>query len=307
MPEIPPEGFLGLPEELRDPGRARVFVLPIPYEATVSYGTGTREGPAAIIAASQQVELYDPDSGREPALSFGIHTRPALPSDFPTPDAMVEGIAEAVEPIAKAGKLLLALGGEHSISAGIVRGLRRVHKEPLTVVQIDAHADLRDSYQGTRFSHACAMRRVLEENPGPIVSLGIRSYSLEEAEFLRDNPGRITPWPAERIHREEQRVFLQRLRESLAGRRLYVTIDVDGLDPSVVPATGTPEPGGLSWVQTRDLLRAVAAAGEVIAVDCVELSPRQGLHMAEFAIARLLADFLGRVMAEKRSAGASKI
>jgi len=292
-------GFLDLPEERTEPRGAKVHVLPIPYEATVSYGAGTRDGPAAIIEASAQVELYDADFHGEPALSYGIHTLPALEADLPTPEAMTDRIAEAVEPILRAGKLLLALGGEHGISPGIVRGVRRVVREPLTVVQIDAHADLRYSYQGSRYSHACAMRRILEENDGRAVQIGIRSYSQEEADFLQANRDRIALWPARRVHEEDPRAFLAQLAAGVAGRKVYLTIDVDGLDPAVIPATGTPEPDGLTWRQALDILKTVAEAGEVVAVDCVELAPRPGLHYAEFATARLLADLLNRILARR--------
>jgi agmatinase len=148
------------------------------------------------------------------------------------------------------------------------------------------------------------MRRMLDENPGPLVALGIRSFSLEDADFLQESSGGIEVWSAERIYEEEPRIFIRKLKKTIAGRRLYVTIDVDGMDPSVVPATGTPEPGGLSWLLARDILRAVAEAGEVAAIDCVELAPRPGLHMAEFAVARLLADFLNRILAPRAPASA---
>lgn len=300
MHGTPEGGFLDLPLELQDPRKAKVFILPIPYEATVSYERGTREGPAAIIQASQEVELYDAEVDAEPALSWGVHTLPALPADWRTPELMMEAVAAAAESPLRSGRLLVALGGEHSISPGIVRGVRRVIAEPLVVVQIDAHADLRDSFGGTRFSHACAMRRILEENPGPTVQIGIRSYSAEEASFIRDNRGRITMWPVELIEQEDPLDFQRQLTASLAGRKIYLTIDVDGLDPSVVPATGTPEPDGLSWRKACDILRLVAGAGEVVAMDCVELSPRPGLHASEFSVARLLYKTISWVMQARK-------
>ncbi|MCX7040055.1 MAG: agmatinase [Spirochaetes bacterium] len=284
----PPEGFLGLPEENRDPRTARVVVLPIPFEATVSYESGTREGPAAIITASRQVELYDEELESEPALGWGVQTLPPLACELPAGEAMTERIARAVAPVVKAGRLLLALGGEHGISAGIVRGVRRAFPDPLTIVQIDAHADLRDSYEGDRFSHACAMRRILDENPGEIVQLGIRSFSIEEAQFIRANRGRVNMFTAGRIRETDHLDFLRVLAELVKGRNIYLTIDVDGLDPSVVPATGTPEPGGLSWREALDIVKTVAEASRIVAMDCVELAPRPGLHMAEFAVAKLL-------------------
>lgn len=284
----PPEGFLGLPEELEDPRSARVVVLPIPFEATVSYESGTRGGPAAIIAASRQVELYDEELESEPALAWGVQTLPPLACDLPAGEAMTERIACAVAPIVKGGRFLLALGGEHGISAGIVRGVRRSLPDALTIVQIDAHADLRDSYEGDRFSHACAMRRMLDENPGEAVQIGIRSFSREEAEFISANRGRVNMLTAGRIHETDHLDFLRELKGMVKGRSVYLTIDVDGLDPAVVPATGTPEPGGLSWREALDILKTVAEASRIVAMDCVELAPRPGLHMADFAVAKLL-------------------
>jgi agmatinase len=296
MIEAPRGGFLDLPAELQDPLRAQVHVLPIPYEATVSYGEGTREGPAAIIAASHEVEMYEAQFDGEPCLSWGVHTMPALAADWRTPEEMMPAVAAAAEPVAHSGKLLVALGGEHSITPAIVRGVRLATGEPLAVVQIDAHADLRDSFHGTRHSHACAMRRSLEETEGILVQLGIRSCSGEEASFIRANSDRITVWRAEEIHAARPGAFLRQLSKRLAGRRIYLTIDVDGLDPSVVPATGTPEPDGLGWRQCCNILRAVAEAGEVVAMDCVELAPRPGLHASEFSVARLLYLTIAHVM-----------
>jgi len=290
---MPPGGFLGLPQELQDPARARVRVLPIPYEATVSYEAGTAEGPGAIIGASQQVELYDQELDGEPCLEWGIHTLAPL---VPTAASMVQEVAAAAQAVVESGRLLLSLGGEHSISPGLVRGVRRAAAAPLTVVQIDAHADLRDSYQDERYSHACAMRRILEENEGPLIQIGIRSWSREEASFIRAASDRLTLWPAERVHGMPAQAFLAQLRDSVRGRRLYLTIDVDGLDPSVVPATGTPEPGGLSWSQTLDVVRTVCTSAQVVAVDCVELAPRTGLHASEFTVAKLLYKTLSYVM-----------
>ncbi len=298
MRPAPSKGFLDLPEELRDPRRARVHVLPVPYEATVSYEEGTRDGPRAIITASHEVELYDAELDAEPSLSWGIHTLPALKADWPAPEKMMEAVAAAVEPVVRAGKLLLALGGEHSITPAIVCGVRRAVGERLTVVQIDAHADLRDEFRGTRYSHACAMRRVLEENPGPAVQIGVRSYSAEEAAFIRDNRGRIALWSSSLLREEDPLEVLRQIRATVAGRPVYLTIDVDGLDPAVVPATGTPEPDGLLWAQACDILRAVAGAGRVVAMDCVELAPRPGLHTAEFTVAKLLYKTLSWIMAK---------
>ncbi len=286
-------GFLGLPKGSSGPA-ARVHVLPVPYEETVSYETGTRNGPAALITASHQVELFDPETGTEPVLGLGVHTLPPL--KLPRqPERAMEAIAAAAEKVARAGKLLLSLGGEHSITPALVRGVVRASGAPLTVVQIDAHGDLRDTYTGTRLSHACAMRRSLEECGGQVVQIGIRSFSLEEAEFLAASPGKVIRWTADDVHRAGSRRVSARLGRLLRGKPVYLTIDVDGLDPSVIPATGTPEPGGLTWQEAVDVLEAVCRSARVLAMDCVELAPRPGLHMSEFAAARLLAVCLNRI------------
>lgn len=265
-----------------------MFVLPVPFERTVSYETGTAKGPAALISASQQVELYDAELGGEPALAYGVHTLPSLGPRFGKTEAVMEMLADAAETVISAGRLLLSLGGEHSITPGLVRGVMRAAGAPLTVVQIDAHTDLRDSYQGTRHSHACAMRRALDEGVCRVIELGIRSCSLEQAEYIGENAERIEVWSADLIASTPAAEFRGALERAVKGRRVYLTVDVDGLDPSVIPATGTPEPGGLSWTQALDILRTVGRAAEVVAMDCVELAPRPGLHMAEFAAAKLM-------------------
>jgi agmatinase len=279
------DNFLGLPGEYSSFERAGVLVLPMPFEATVSYGGGTQAGPAAIIEASQQVELYDREFDREPALEYGVHTLPAL--DLPDdPAAAVEQIAAAVKAAAGSGKLLVGLGGEHTISAGFGRGLLDALGGPLTVVQIDAHSDLRDSYEGTPYSHACVARRLLElDGIEQVLQLGIRSVCSEEVEYVRRNPQRTRVWYAEQVHEGRWLAeFVQRVR----GRRVYLTIDVDGLDPAIVPATGTPEPDGLTWSETLLIVRTLAANSTVAGIDCVELAPQPALHAADFAVAKLI-------------------
>ncbi len=308
--------FLGVPEaELPSP--ARVVVLPVPFEATTSYETGTRLGPQAILAASQQVELYDPDHGCEGLYRYGIRTLPALQppagragaagsagggagggaaeggTDIP---AFLERLARAVEAPARAGAFVLALGGEHTLSVGVGRGLKRAVGEELAVVQFDAHCDLRASYLGEAFSHACAARRLLEEGLGPLVQVGIRSYSQEEARFLAEHPEQVRVISAARVHREPEAVARE-LALAVRGRKVFLTLDVDALDPAVIPATGTPEPDGLSWREALVLLRAVTGGAQVAGMDCVELAPRPGLHHAEFSVASLLYRLLNDLFA----------
>jgi agmatinase len=280
-----PDNFLGLPEQAAAFDQARVLVLPIPFEATVSYGQGTANGPAAIIEASKQVELYDRELDREPALEYGVHTLPAL--DLPVdPEGAIAAITAAVAAAAATGKLVVGLGGEHTISVGFGRGLLQALGGPISVVQLDAHSDLRDSYEDTPYSHACIARRLLDEpSIEQVLQLGIRSVSPEEVSFTRANPARVRVWYAEEVHDGQWRAELvNRLR----GRRVYLTLDVDGLDPAIVPATGTPEPDGLTWRETLDSLRTVAQTAQIVGIDCVELAPMPGQHAADFAVAKLL-------------------
>jgi len=280
-----PDNFLGLPEQAAAFDQAHVLILPIPFEATVSYGHGTANGPAAIIEASKQVELYDREFDREPALAYGVHTLPALALSTDPAEAL-ETIAAAVAKAAETGKLVVGLGGEHTISVGFGRGLLRALGGPISVVQLDAHSDLRDSYEDTPYSHACIARRLLDEPTiEQVLQLGIRSVSTEEVSFTRANPERVRVWYAEEVHDDQWRAELvNRLR----GRRVYLTLDVDGLDPAIVPATGTPEPDGLTWRETLDILRTVAQTAQIVGIDCVELAPIPGQHLADFAVAKLI-------------------
>lgn len=280
-----PDNFLGLAEPYCDYERAGVLILPIPLEATVSYGGGAAAGAQAIISASQQVELYDREFDGEPALDYGVHTVAPLVLAEDLAQAL-EQIAEATAQWARSGKLVVGLGGEHTVSVGFGRGLRRALGGPLTVVQIDAHSDLRDSYEGTPYSHACIARRLLEdEGIEQVLQLGIRSVCSEEVAFVRNNPARVQVWYSEDVHAGDWR---KELSQRIRGKRVYLTIDVDGLDPAIVSATGTPEPDGLTWGETLDILRTVAQQATIVAIDCVELAPTPGHHASDFAVAKLL-------------------
>lgn len=307
-------GFLNLPEEHQRPESSRVHVLPVPLEETVSWGGGTRRGPGAVIEASKQVELYDRAFGGEPALSYGIHTLAAVPVEPGPIEAILERVQAAVAVIRAAGKLPVVLGGEHTVTIGPVRALHTAARAasggpgapPLAVVQVDAHADLRDTYGGSPFSHACVMRRLLEETGCELCQVGIRSLSAEEHGFIRAHSSTVRTFFADEIHADAPGAWLGELAARLAGRRVYLTIDVDGLDPSLVPATGTPEPNGLSWGQAIALLDAVGgAAREVVGIDCVELAPRPGMHAADFAVAKLLYRAISAAM-RPRPAGAGR-
>lgn len=281
--------FLGLPEDISGPERARGWLLSIPYEATTSYGAGTREGPAAILAASRQVELYDQEFGCEPAMDYGIHTTLPLNPLVNSPDAMMQAVEDAVAEVLS-GKprpeVLGVLGGEHSISAGVVRGLARAQSaESLVAVHVDAHADMREEYEGSPYSHACAAKRIVEICP--IFQIGIRNLSTGEAEFLRGCRRAHTVFSEESA--DPQGGFLRDLARFVRHKRVYLTVDLDGLDPSIMPAVGTPEPGGISWERMLQIARTVCQNAAAVPVfDVVELAPLPGYRAADFLAAKLV-------------------
>jgi agmatinase len=280
-----PDSFLGLDGRDADYSRARFAVLPIPYDATTSFGTGAREGPRAIIAASRQLEDYDVELGRE-SYRAGIATLDPLEPDARGPRAMHERIHKVARRVVRDGKFLIGLGGEHSVTAALVRAVRARHRK-LSVLQIDAHADLRDSYHDSPYSHACVMRRIHDLGV-PAVGVGIRSYSREEARFIRSAHKLIIP--ARACHETDDWILevVRALRDPV-----YVTIDIDGFDPACAPGTGTPEPGGLNWRQVADLLAAVARARTIVGADVVEVRPLPPGTATEFLAARLAYRIIG--------------
>ncbi len=291
---LPPHNFLGLDALHTNYATSAALILPIPYEGTVSYGQGTREGPGAIIEASQQVELYDRELDSEPALSFGIHTLPALAPVISGPEAMVDAIAACAEEHLRTGKLLVGLGGEHTVSAGMARAVQAIHSD-FVMVQIDAHSDLRDSYEGSAYSHACVARRVLDQG-ATVVQFGIRSICREEIELIRRESARLRVYFAEDVHAGQ---YQRALAGLVRGRTVFLTIDLDGFDPALVPATGTPEPNGLSWNQVLDIVRIVTQEGRVVAFDCVELAPIPGQHASDFLAAKLIYKTIGLALSAR--------
>jgi agmatinase len=262
---------------------SRVVMLPIPLDRTTSYVPGTRNGPREILQASSHMELWDEEVGAD-VHPIGIFTLPEMDLPFGELSPLMDEIRRVADEIFSRGKFLVALGGEHSITPPLVAAAAARHRG-LHVLQIDAHADLRDSYMGTRHNHACAMRRSLEH--ASITQVGIRSLSPEEAEALPSL--RTTIFYDSSMRRDP--AWVDRVVESL-GDPVYITIDVDGMDPAIMPATGTPEPGGLSWYEMLTLLRATIEHRDVIGCDVVELSPLPGLMAPNFLCAKLIYKLL---------------
>lgn len=292
MPNLP-TNFGLLPPTLSTYVTSPIVVLPVPFERTTSYGKGTAAGPAAILRASQSMELWDEELGAEPA-EAGIATEPPfLPEAFDMAAAMAELEAECRRHL-EAGKLLVTLGGEHSLTIAPVRAAKSVHG-PIGIVQFDAHADLREEFEGTPYSHASVMRRVYDEGV-PSLPLGIRSLSAPEAEFART--ARIPVVWGHELEGLEAR-FDSLL--DLLPDKIYLTFDIDYFDPALVPATGTPEPGGGLWYPTLRLLRRLFEAKRVVALDVVELAPLGGQPTSDFVAAKIAYKMIGYWTAFRRS------
>ncbi len=271
--------FLGLDAKHTDYRGSRFAVLPVPYDATVSYQVGTRNGPMAILTASQQVELFDDELRIEPYRA-GVCTLNPVEVACEGPEAMHEAIFRAARKPVRDGKFLFGLGGEHGITSGLVRAVASRYKK-LSILQIDAHLDLRDSYEGTPYSHASVMRRCLDHVEN-VVPVGIRNVAKEESAFLKKSG--IDPIYARDCRSGGK--WIERAIDGL-GDVVYVTIDIDGFDPAYAPGTGTPEPGGLDWYQVTALLRRVAMERRIVAADIVEVLPIPGQVVTEFLAARL--------------------
>jgi agmatinase len=266
-----PRTFLGVPNDL---SRAKYVVLSAPYDSTASYGVGMRFGPRAVIEASRQVETYDIGLARDFS-ECGIYTHDELECHRGSPEKNCGYMKEAVAEVLKAGKVPVLLGGEHSVSVGAFDAIaQRFGKGNVSVLQIDAHADMREEYEGTRYNHACVMRRCREKLHA--VSVGIRSHSEEEAPEIAKLKGDVfgVEFDAKKV--------ASRLKGNV-----YITIDLDGIDPSECPAVGTPEPGGLRWRQVVELLKQVCEKKNVVGFDIVELCPIQGNTVSDFLAARL--------------------
>ena len=275
--------FGGTTPTTTDFAKARVVIFPVPLDRTTSYVSGTRNGPHEILVASSHMELWDEETQTD-VHSIGIYTLPEMEFPFAGMDDVVCEIRRVASELVNRDKFPFILGGEHSITPAVVGAVAAKHPG-LSVLQIDAHADLRDSFMGTPHNHACAMRRTLDF--APTTQVGIRSLSPEEAAAA---PGLRTTIFYDYNMRADPR-WIDRVVESLTDT-VYITIDVDGLDPAIMPATGTPEPGGLSWYETLALLRAVIERRTVVGCDIVELSPMAGNVAPNFLCAKLIYKIL---------------
>jgi agmatinase len=286
-----PLAFGGTLPHARSFAESKVVVLPVPVDRTTSYMQGTRNGPREILLASSHMELWDEEVGAD-VHDVGIYTLPEMELPFGELPPLMDEIRRVAREIFSHDKFLVTLGGEHSITGPLVAAAAERYPG-LAVLQIDAHADLRESYMGTIHNHACAMRRVLEH--ATLTQVAIRSLSTEEAAAIPELNTRI--FYDATMRRDPN--WVDEVVRSL-GDPVYVTIDVDGLDPAIMPATGTPEPGGLSWYETLALLRATSASRRVVALDVVELSPLPGLVAPNFLCAKLVYKILSYQFSKSR-------
>jgi len=271
--------------------RSETFVIiPVPYDLTSSWKAGSRHGPAAILEASAYLELYDEEL-RQETWRAGIATREALEPDVRGPSYMIEEVQAEVASVLKEKKIPVLLGGEHSVTLGAVKAAKERYPS-LSVLQLDAHADLRDSYQNSPLSHACVGRRIVELCS--LVQVGVRSMSVEEARFIDEKTDLVLS-----LSSDETRIdgWIDRVCERLT-EDVYISIDLDVFDPSIIPATGTPEPGGMGWLEVLDLVHAIAAVKSIRGFDVVELCPLPGVAASDFTAAKLVYRVMGYI-AEK--------
>lgn len=263
----------------------RVTLIPVPFADTVSYLAGTDEGPAAILKASSALELFDDELLLEP-WQAGITTLPPL-AGMKGSENMLCSVCETVDAVLKGEGLPIVLGGEHSISIGAVAACLR-HYPDLYVIQVDAHLDLRDRFDGNTLSHACVMRR-LDDLGVDFIQVGIRSFSREEWQLCKARNWR--PWTMNRLRQNDG--WQEEIRQVIQGRPIYLSFDVDGLDPSIMPATGTPEPDGLTWHQATGLVAGVIRSNHLVGCDFVELAPAVGPAYSSFTVAKLVYRTIG--------------
>lgn len=278
-PTLEPFNFLGLDKQ--DYHSAKVVIFPVPYDATTYWKSGTKEGPQALIEASRHLELYDIEAKRDVSKE-GIFTLPLLEPSKNSPEETIARIKRVVDKILADQKFCFMLGGEHSVTLGAVQAFKEKFGD-FSILQIDAHTDLMDEFEATKYSHASVMRRARELGMA-VTQVGIRSIPTEVAEYIeKENIKTIFLAP---------HVPIQEIISSLK-ENVYLTFDVDAFDPSIMPSTGTPEPGGLGWYDVLDLVKHVAKNRKIIGADVVELNPIPGLHAPDFLAAKLVYKIIG--------------
>ena len=275
--------FLGSEIDQAEPTQAMFHVLPVPYEKTVSYGGGTNLGPSAILQASWQLEKWD---GRSSPCDLGIHTCDPVDCSV-SPEQVIDNIAKATEAIVRAGGMPVVLGGEHTVTLGVIKGLKAAGIDDFGVVQIDAHCDLRHAYEDDLLSHASVMKRLVDMDI-PLYQLGIRAYCEEEMQ-VREQFGVYYQDADELVPNNINEITLP----ADFPEKVFFTVDIDGLDPSVFPSTGTPVPGGLGWYQTLSLFESVARQRQLIGFDVMEFAPIEGFHAFDFSAAMLTYKLMG--------------
>jgi agmatinase len=288
---LPHEVFAGLGPPYTNLQQAKIVILPIPYDGTSEWRSGSRHGPQAIINASQYLELYDLELDRE-IYKVGISTLRQVEPLLSSPQDMIDKVYQVVKGLVQKEKFVVLLGGEHTLSVGAVRAFREEFPG-LSVLQFDAHADLRDEYLGTKYSQACIMRRIFELCP--ISQVGVRSLSWEEKQFITRN--KLSPFYMSDL--ASNTASIDRILDSV-GEDVYVTIDVDVLDPSIMPAVGTPEPDGMSWQQILGIIESVASRRHVVGFDLMEFCPREGPSACAYLLAKLAYRFIGYAVPEER-------
>ncbi len=288
------QGFLGLDNDYAVTYEdADVVVIPFGLEATVSYGSGTAKGPAAMINASHNIELFDEQLWCEPVSKIGIATAEE-PKITDQQEPALAQLEQIVETVLKDNKFPMVFGGEHAITAGAIRPFAQRYDD-LVILHFDAHADLRDSYEGAPYSHASALRRCLDHDHVSVVSVGIRSISSEEIPFLQSQRERIHIYWA----KDKARWNIEEMMAHLSNRPIYLTFDIDGFDASLMPATGTPEPGGLFWNETIEIITAASQAGNIVGADVNELAPIEALHSCDFLAAKLAYKIIALALSQR--------
>lgn len=291
---VPVRNFGGLEEEYSSYKKAKAVIIPVPFDKTTTYIHGTSKGPEALIDASRYLERYDDELNQE-TFKMGIHTLEPVAVGDVSSEEMVQRVSAQVADVLKAGKFPVVLGGEHSVSIGAVKAFKDVYPD-LSVLQLDAHADMRDELFGSKLNHGCIARRISETCP--VIQAGVRSMSREEKDFI-SSPSNARVKSMSVYDILESPMWKDKVADGLSGN-VYITIDLDVLDPALIPSTGTPEPGGLGWYELLDLLKNVTRSKKVVGFDIVELCPMAGNVAPDFLAAKLLYRLLGYIFPVKK-------